>query len=84
MNTPLDTPISSQEALQRTRGNSSDADALQRAQDIVGKTRLIGNYLYIEDAPERHEKLDRLLLELLAADYPDLVEFIQKLRLWYG
>lgn len=58
--------------------------ALQRAKDIAGKTREIQGKLYIDDAPERHEKLDALMLELLEPEHPELVEFVRKLRLWYG
>ena len=62
----------------------SDTDALQKAKDIAGKTREIQGKLYIDDAPERHEKLDAFLLSLLKEDYPELVAFVKSLRLWYG
>ena len=63
----------------------SDTDALQKAKDIVGRTRLIQGRLYVgSDVAEVHEKLDAFLLSLLEKEYPELVAFVKSLRLWYG
>jgi hypothetical protein len=60
------------------------ADALQKARDIVGRTRLVAGKLYLENPTEGHERLMNFLLDLLKDGYPELVEFVKRLRLWYG
>ncbi len=62
----------------------SDTDALEAARLITGKPREIQGRLYVDEAMSAHERLDALLLSLLEEDYPSLVEYVKKLRLWYG
>ena len=63
----------------------TDPEALEQARKIVGRVRVLGSVVYIDDgAEEKHKKLDALLLDLLAGEYPELVTYIRKLRLWYG
>lgn len=57
---------------------------LQQVKDIIGKTREIQGKLYIDDAPERHEKLDEFLLTLLEPYHPEVVAFVRRIRFWYG
>jgi hypothetical protein len=68
-----------------TKGNRmTDPEAVQKAKDIAGKAREIQGKLYIDDAPERHESLDKFLLGLLEDEYPELVKYIKRLKVWYG
>jgi hypothetical protein len=60
------------------------ADALQKAKDIAGKTRELQGMLYVDDVTRVHERLDALLLDLLKEEYPELVAFVKRLKLWYG
>jgi hypothetical protein len=61
----------------------TDTEALEKAKDIAGKTRDIGGVLYTEQPGAVHGKIDELLWQLLEPDYPELIGFIRKLRLWY-
>ena len=69
-----------------TKGNTmTDLEAVQKAKDIVGTTRKIQDRLYTEKDPQEvHQDLDRLMLDLLQDNYPELVEYRKSLRLWYG
>lgn len=62
----------------------TDPDALEAAKLITGKVRLIGDGLHVDDPEPMHERIDALLLNLLQKDYPETVEYVRKLRLWYG
>lgn len=62
----------------------SDADALEMAKLITGTTREIQGKLYLDEPMESHERLDALLLSLIEKDFPNLVEYVRRLRLWYG
>ena len=63
----------------------TDLEAVQKAKDIVGTTRKIQDRLYTEKDPQEvHQDLDRLMLDLLQDNYPELVEYRKSLRLWYG
>lgn len=63
----------------------TDPQAIEQARQIVGRVRVLGKDIYIDDyTEEKHKKLDELLLSLLEKDYPKLVEYVRKLRLWYG
>jgi hypothetical protein len=62
----------------------TDPEAVQKAKDIAGKTREIQSKLYLDDAPERHESLDKFILSLLEKDYPETVKYIKRLKVWYG
>jgi hypothetical protein len=62
----------------------TDAEALQKAKDIAGHIRLVQDRLYTENPDQVHQELDRLMLDLLKENYPELVEFRMKLKLWYG
>lgn len=80
-------PVDSQtplEAPQQAEPTFTPSEALQKAQDIAGRTRKIAGRLYIDDAPEKHEKLDAFLLSLLKDQYPEMVEFVKSLKVWYG
>jgi hypothetical protein len=81
---PHDAPASRQEAPGRTPRPLSDTDALEAARLITGKPREIQGMLYVEDATDAHERIDALLLSLLEQDYPELVSYVRRLKVWYG
>jgi len=62
----------------------TDTDALEAAKLITGKPRDIQGRLHLDDPGGAHERLDALLLSLLEKDFPALVEYVKRLRLWYG
>jgi hypothetical protein len=62
----------------------TDTEALLKAKDIAGKTRLIQGQLHTENPEEVHRDIDKLMLDLLKEQYPELVKFRMSLRLWYG
>jgi hypothetical protein len=61
-------------------------EALAKAKQIVGPTREYGGRLSIDgDTEAVHGNLDDLLCEILKEHgYTELVEFFQKLDLWYS
>jgi hypothetical protein len=62
----------------------SDADALEAVKLITGKPREIQGMLYAEDTTDAHERIDTLLLSLLEKSYPETVEYVRRLKFWYG
>jgi hypothetical protein len=62
----------------------TDPEALEAARLITGKPREIQGRLYVEDATDAHERIDALLLSLLEQDYPELVSYVRRLKVWYG
>lgn len=75
---------SRQEAPGTTQLAMSDIDALEAAKLIAGTTRRVAGKLYPDEPMDAHERIDALLLSLLEKDYPELVEYVRSLRLWYG
>jgi hypothetical protein len=62
----------------------TDADALEKVKLITGKPREIQGMLYAEDATDAHERVDVLLLSLLEKKYPKTIEYVRRLKFWYG
>jgi hypothetical protein len=62
----------------------TDPEALEAVRLITGKPREIQGMLYVEDATDAHERIDALLLTLLEQEYPELVSYVRRLKVWYG
>jgi hypothetical protein len=62
----------------------SDADALEAVRLITGKPREIQGMLYCDEATDAHERVDALLLSLLEKKYPKTIEYVRRLKFWYG
>jgi hypothetical protein len=61
-----------------------DEDALEQVKLITGKPREIQGMLYCDEATDAHERVDVLLLSLLEKKYPETIEYVRRLKFWYG